>query len=610
MKNKLFQLGDSLLRILDSSGDLVLVIDCAKQTMPVWISVSDIALYKPISEENLANVIGNIPELETLDNEQIRTMHERYTMIVPIIPYIGDLKLRPCRIAEVSEEYKISKQSIRSYLCKYLSYMDMLALAPKGKNNDKELSVDEKNMRWGLNKFFYTQKKNSLHTAYTLMLKEKYCDPTGTLVDTYPSFYQFRYFYRKTKKMQNYYISRNGLKDYQKNNRPLLGDGVQEYAPAPGTGMVDATICDIYLVNEAGELVGRPVLTVCVDAFSGLIMGYSLTWEGGTYSLRNLMLNVIADKVEHCRNHGITISENEWPSSVLPAKIVSDQGTEYVGDTFGQIVELGVMITNLPAYRPELKGPAEKTFDMIQERFIPHLKGKGVIEPDYRERGSRDYRKDARLTMKQFEQVVIRCILFCNAHRVVENYPFTKDMIAAGVKPYATDIWRWGLNLPNCNLIDVDDSALVFTLMPRTEGKFSRYGLKVNGARYSNKDYTERYLSGGTGVVAYNPENSNHVWLIDNGRYVRFDAIESRFKDMGFEQIEELRNKQRNIILSEMESSLQAEIDLSNHIEAVVSATSRQQDVQIKKIRQTRRKEQEKVHKDFTKEAKLDDWME
>ena len=77
MKNKLFQLGDSLLRILDSAGDLVLVIDCEKQTMPVWISVSDIALYEPITEENLANVIGNIPDLETLDNEQIRTMHAK-----------------------------------------------------------------------------------------------------------------------------------------------------------------------------------------------------------------------------------------------------------------------------------------------------------------------------------------------------------------------------------------------------------------------------------------------------------------------------------------------------------------------------------------------------
>lgn len=247
--------------------------------MPTWISISDITAYKPISEVDLLKVIENIPELDSLENEQIRAMHERYTMLASVIPYIGDIKLRHSKIAGVSEEYKVSKQSVRSYLCKYLSYMDMLALVPKKRDDSRELTIDEKNMRWGLNKFFYTQKKNSLRTAYTLMLKEKYCDSTGTLVDSYPSFYQFRYFYRKTKKLQNYYISRNGLKDYQKNNRPLLGDGVQEYAPAPGIGMVDATICDIYLVNDDGELVGRPVLTVCVDAYSGLIMGYSLTWS-------------------------------------------------------------------------------------------------------------------------------------------------------------------------------------------------------------------------------------------------------------------------------------------------------------------------------------------
>ena len=63
---------------------------------------------------------------------------------------------------------------------------------------------------------------------------------------------QFRYFYRKTRKLQNYYISRDGLSHYQRNNRPLIGDGVQEFAPAIGTGMLDATICDIYLVDDAG----------------------------------------------------------------------------------------------------------------------------------------------------------------------------------------------------------------------------------------------------------------------------------------------------------------------------------------------------------------------
>ena len=45
-------------------------------------------------------------------------------------------------------------------------------------------------MRWALNKFFYTTKKQSLMTAYTMMLKEKYCDAMGVLGEEYPSFYQ------------------------------------------------------------------------------------------------------------------------------------------------------------------------------------------------------------------------------------------------------------------------------------------------------------------------------------------------------------------------------------------------------------------------------------
>lgn len=52
------------------------------------------------------------------------------------------------------------------------------------------------------------------------------------------------------------------------------------------------------------------------------------------------------------------------------------------------------MAINLPAYRPELKGAVEKFFDLVQGNYKKHLKGKGVIEPDYQERGAHDYRKD------------------------------------------------------------------------------------------------------------------------------------------------------------------------------------------------------------------------
>ncbi len=70
--------------------------------------------------------------------------------------------------------------------------MDVTALAPKRQEDDRQLTRDEKDICWALNKFFYTTKKQSLMTAYTMMLKEKYCDALGVLSEEYPSFYQFR----------------------------------------------------------------------------------------------------------------------------------------------------------------------------------------------------------------------------------------------------------------------------------------------------------------------------------------------------------------------------------------------------------------------------------
>ena len=41
-----------------------------------------------------------------------------------------------------------------------------------------------------------------------------------------------------------------------------------------------------------GDVIGRPVLTACVDAYSGLCCGYSLSWEQDhpLWQARNLVL--------------------------------------------------------------------------------------------------------------------------------------------------------------------------------------------------------------------------------------------------------------------------------------------------------------------------------
>ena len=598
-KNKLYFKNDSVIRVLEERDGKILVIDCIRRTMPQWKVTACLDGWEQCSQETLYAVTNvEIPEIDSLCPESRKKAYERYTMIAPILQLLPDKQKKCEMISVIAANEKISKQTVRKYLCLYLAFQNVAILAPKDKENDTSLTPDEKIMRWGLNKFYFSYHKHSLKTAYTMMLKAKYCDGNGELVAKYPTFNQFRYFYRKRKNRQTYYISRNGLTNYQRNNRPLLGDGVQEYANAPGMGMLDSTVCDIYLINEFGGIIGRPILTACIDAYSSLCCGYSLSWEGGIYSLRQLMLNVITNKQELCREHGINIGQQEWDLSYCPGVLVTDQGTEYKSANFEQIAELGVKVVNLPVYRPELKGSVEKFFSIIQDLFRPYLKGKGVIEPDFQERGAHDYRKDACLTLEQFEKVLIRCILYYNSQRIIENFPYTEEMLKVQIPPHASDIFRYGLSLDGVNLISLDKEQLMLTLLPRTTGKFTRSGLIVNNVRYKNKDFAEKYLSGGNVTVAYNPEDSENVWLIDKGNYIKFELIESRFRNKNFEQIEEMQIQRKSIVNSATGENLQARINLASYIETIVNNT-RRSNGDLNEILQNKEREKRKSHVDY-----------
>ena len=606
MRNKLIRHEDSIYRILDAKGELVCVIDCIKCTMPKWISEAEFENSVECTEQELLKATNStLPDIETLDITAQKQMNERFSIIAEILPFVSEYKTRTEKINEASEAHNLSKQTIRNYLCLYLTYQNKAVFAPKQRAQDTELSQDEKNMRWALNKFFYTKNKNSLKTAYTFMLKNKYCDENGTLPESYPSFYQFRYFYRKTRNMQNYYISRDGIKSYQRNNRPLLGDGVQSFASSVGKGMLDSTICDIYLVSDTGEVIGRPVLTACVDAYSGMCCGYALTWEGGMYSLRELMLNIVSDKVQHCRKFGIIIDKTDWNCDSLPGELISDMGKEYTSNTFEQIVDLGVSLTNLPPYRPELKGCIEKFFDVIQNLYKPILKGKGVIEPDFQERGAHDYRKDACLTLMEFEKILLHCIIFYNSKRVLKDFPYTEEMLKSKAQPYSNCIWNWCIEQKTANLVQTDIRQLIMTMLPRAQGKFTRYGLSVGKLHYRHDNYTEQYLSGGTVTVAYNPDNAADVWLIENGQYIKFELIEERFADKTIAEVESQYKIRNELINGTLSESIQAQIDLSNHIEAIAATADKNVGNSIKNIRTTRKRETNMEHIDYVRVGEI-----
>ena len=323
------------------------------------------------------------------------------------------------------------------------------------------------------------------------------------------------------------------------------------------------------------------------------------------YSFRELMLNIVSDKVQHCRKFGIMIYKTEWNCDSLPVELISDMGKEYTSNTFEQIVDLGVSLTNLPPYRPELKGCIEKFFDVIQNLYKPILKGKGVIEPDFQERGAHDYRKDACLTLKEFEKILLHCIIFYNSKRVLKDFPYSEEMLENKVQPYSNCIWNWSMEQGTANLIQTDIQLLILTMLPRTQGKFTRYGLSVGKLHYRHDNYTEQYLSGGTVAVAYNPDNAADVWLIENGRYIKFDLIEERFANKSIDDVDSQYKMRNEIINGTLSESIQAQIDLSNHIEAIAAAANTQTENSVKNIRSTRKREKSIAHIDYVRVGEI-----
>lgn len=181
--NQLLQNDTQLIRVLDMEADRVFIIDCIKRTMPVWKDIESIKEYVPCAEDTLQEITDTILiDLDNLDSESRKTAYERYTMIAPLLPFVSDPKKRKELINSLANINSVSKQTIRYYLCLYLVYQNISILIRKQSVKESVLSQDEKNMRWALNKFFYTKHKNSLPVAYTLLLKEKYCDSLGNLL--------------------------------------------------------------------------------------------------------------------------------------------------------------------------------------------------------------------------------------------------------------------------------------------------------------------------------------------------------------------------------------------------------------------------------------------
>lgn len=90
-KNDLIQHNGTILRILAINDSNALVIDCLKRNMPQWFNIAAIDNFEPCTEQELAEQTdAELFDIESLDTATRKIVHDRYTIIAGVLPFIAD----------------------------------------------------------------------------------------------------------------------------------------------------------------------------------------------------------------------------------------------------------------------------------------------------------------------------------------------------------------------------------------------------------------------------------------------------------------------------------------------------------------------------------------
>lgn len=275
-----------------------------------------------------------------------------------------------------------------------------------------------------INKYYRKKNNYSLRDVYNFMLRDFYSDrykENGELkyriweATRIPSYHQFYYWFKKLEDPKKDIQFRKSTKEYELKHRPILSDSKSE-TNGPGTRFqFDATIADIYLVSslDVNKVIGRPVIYAVLDVYSRIITGLYVGLEGPSWIGAMMALdNMVADKVGFCKQYGINITPEQWPTHHLPEIIIADRG-EFEGYSVENLINnLNIKIENTTAYRGDLKGIVERKFRTFNGKV--KQKAPGAIQKEYRERGDQDYRLNATLNLREFTSLIITMALHHN----------------------------------------------------------------------------------------------------------------------------------------------------------------------------------------------------
>lgn len=617
-------------RLLYTHGDIAYLIDIYGSSMPFQASMQYI---QSELEKGNGIILENEPFIVVQNEADILPNHKlirdnAYNSIKDIVTIEPDIYI-PNKRTSIVKEYtdNIHVATIMRYLKRFWQRgMYKNALLPdyyncgkKQRNTvDKEAfqisSETIKVFNTALNRFYYNSSQKTLTLTYELMIKEYFCNQ-GIVNENIPSLKQFRYWFNKERNLKKEVSSRQSPKKYELQHRGLTGTSNEAYGPG-AIFQIDATVGDVYLVSQYNRnwIIGRPVIYTVMDIFSRCIVGLNVSLEGPSWVGASLaLINAATDKVSFCRKYDIDIDSDEWEyCTTLPEAIIADRG-ELEGKNIESLINtFGIKVLNTSPYRGDMKGIIERYFKTLNEHTKPFIPG--VIKSQFRERGEQDYRLSAALDLKQFTQVLIKCILYHNNHHYLLNYSRTEDMVVDDVKPNPKLIWKWGIINRSGLIRKVNEDILKLNLLPNDKATVTMHGIKYNGMLYGSKNsLRERWFeksrnSGSWKVnICFDPRDMSYIYIKqDNGRsFEKCFLLEhqSRYKGKSMEEINYLLEYEKTQAKASVKIELQNKVNLLEDIEEIIDNAKKDTKIEAEQgISKKRRIENIRGNRSFEKQ--------
>ncbi|MEH3085439.1 MAG: Mu transposase C-terminal domain-containing protein [Xylophilus ampelinus] len=326
----------------------------------------------------------------------------------------------------------------------------------------------------------------------------------------------------RIKKLPKELVTRRRLGKKYADERFSLHKGAFPNASYPLAAVqIDHTPMDIIIVDdEYRQPIGRPFLTIALDVFSKMIVGFYISLDhAGALATGQCLSIAMLRKEKYLQSMGLDPEKFPWPCWGKMGRIHTDNAKEFHGNMLSRAVaQHGIIAEKRPAGQPRYGGGVERAFRTFMARVHEELPGTTFSNIKSRV----DYDPEGKAIMslgavQKWFTVYVAGYYHQSPHKGNDNFPpiymwkkglleGTADQPARGLPRPIEDEEQLRLDFLPYFLGTVQEYGIQFEHITWTDGALKRLIHIKDSSTNRGKKY----------VIRYDPRDLSRIWLYED----------------------------------------------------------------------------------------------